>query len=65
VFKKSTRAVSRTAWFYYSQCLIVIGHYIVKMFDRVTSSCPQVGGKMVNCKWAKFQSHITMDFDNI
>jgi uncharacterized lipoprotein YehR (DUF1307 family) len=34
------------------------------MLDTVTSSCLQVGVIMVN-KYAKFQSHISMDFENI
>jgi hypothetical protein len=39
------------------------GHNSVKMLDRVTSSCLQVGVMMVN-KRAKFQSHMSMDFEN-
>jgi hypothetical protein len=37
---------------------------IVKMLDKVTSFCVQVGDMMVN-KCAKFQSHMSMDFENI
>jgi hypothetical protein len=40
------------------------GHNSVKMLDRVTFSCLQVGVMMVN-KCAKFQSHMSMDFENI
>jgi hypothetical protein len=40
------------------------GHNSVKMLERVTSSCVQVGVMMVN-KCAKFQSHMSMDFENI
>jgi hypothetical protein len=40
------------------------GHNSVNMLDRVTSSCLQVGVMMVN-KCAKFQSHMSMDFENI
>jgi hypothetical protein len=36
----------------------------VKMLDRVTSSCVQVEGMMVE-KFAMFQSHMSMDFENI
>jgi hypothetical protein len=34
------------------------------MLDRVISSCPQVGVIKVN-KYAMFQSHMAMDFENI
>jgi hypothetical protein len=37
------------------------GHNFVKIFERVTSSCEQV---MVY-KFAKFQGHMSMDFENI
>jgi hypothetical protein len=40
------------------------GHNSVKMLDRVTSSCLHVGVMIVN-KCAKFQSHMSMDFENI
>jgi Ni,Fe-hydrogenase I cytochrome b subunit len=40
------------------------GHNSVKMLDTVTPSCLQVGVMMVN-KCAKFQSHMSMDFENI
>jgi hypothetical protein len=40
------------------------GHNSVKMLDRVTSSCLQVGVMVMN-KSAKFQSHLSMDFKNI
>jgi hypothetical protein len=40
------------------------GYNSVKMLDSVISSCLQVGVMMVN-KCAKFQSHISMDFENI
>jgi hypothetical protein len=41
-------------------------HNSVKMLDRVTSFCLQVGGMMVNInKCSKFQSHMSMDSKNI
>jgi N-glycosylase/DNA lyase len=40
------------------------GHNSVKMHDRVTSSCLQVWVMTVN-RCAKFQSHMSMDFENI
>jgi hypothetical protein len=39
-------------------------HNSVKMLDTVISSCLQVGVMMVN-KCAKFQGHMSMDFENI
>jgi hypothetical protein len=40
------------------------GHNSYKMLDRVTSSCLQVRGMIVN-KCAKFQSHMSTDFESI
>jgi hypothetical protein len=40
------------------------GHNSVKMLDTVTSSCLKVGVVMVNM-CAKFQSHMSMDIENI
>jgi hypothetical protein len=40
------------------------GHNSVKMLDTVTSSSLKIGVMMVN-KCAKFQSHMSMDFENI
>jgi Ni,Fe-hydrogenase I cytochrome b subunit len=39
-------------------------HNSVKILDRVTSSCLQVWVMMVN-EFSKFQSHVSIDFENI